>query len=775
MKKRMKLFIILGLALVLMIGATITVIMVGKHQGLGTLSLHYHTDYAEATLLDSYEKNDWQADWIWVKKSHKGEWAVFTKDVTIDDASEAIAYCATDTHYFLWVNGNLAVFEGGLKRGLTTTSTYYDEIDLSNYLVEGKNTITILVNYLGDNGYSHLDSGHGGLIFECLAGETLIKSDSTWKAMEYSAYKYDPLNFSDQPTYRLAESPSNIYGKNLLNLKEINGDSSVLWDQAIVVSDADEIFGATYLNILPEKEYSDILSFTNSRDYEGMYFSKRTKIVLNLPENIQFTPYFNLETKPGKTMKYYTENYKLSFKNTFHTGGGEEEFEDYNWINGETLTIIVPAGTTINKIGYRASGYYTIETGEFETSDEFMNSLYEKSLSTLKVTMRDNYMDCPDRERAQWIGDAVIESEMAYYSLDKNATLLTKKAILTLYGWRHTDGVFQTVAPDGIDAFELPLQNLAAITMMKNYLLYTGDYSVFNEIYSLTLDYLKVFSLDESGLVVHRSGSWDWGDWGNNQDITVMENAWYYMALSCAKSFAEYKNDLDDISFCEERMEKLEKAFNEAFWVDGSYKSGKNPDDRANALAVISGLASNDKYDSIASVLTSVYNSSPYMEKYVEEALFMMGRGSDALTRMKQVYQGMVSSDYSTLWESWDESVGTKNHAWSGGPLVLMKKYIAGITPTSSGYATFVISPDLEILDSFQMGVEVRDEKDISVTLNKSGSIYSLTIESDIDGGSLVLDGSYSSVTVNGVQISKTDGKYKSVLAAGINEIIVTR
>ena len=36
--------------------------------------------------------------------------------------------------------------------------------------------------------------------------------------------------------------------------------------------------------------------------------------------------------------------------------------------------------------------------------------MWEKSQRTLYITMRDTYMDCPDRERAQWWGDEVNES-----------------------------------------------------------------------------------------------------------------------------------------------------------------------------------------------------------------------------------------------------------------------------------------------------------------------------------------------------------------------------
>ena len=51
------------------------------------------------------------------------------------------------------------------------------------------------------------------------------------------------------------------------------------------------------------------------------------------------------------------------------------------------------------------------------------------SLRTLYVTMRDNYMDCPDRERAQWWGDVTNEMMMMMYSLDEQSYQLYEKGL----------------------------------------------------------------------------------------------------------------------------------------------------------------------------------------------------------------------------------------------------------------------------------------------------------------------------------------------------------
>ena len=107
-----------------------------------------------------------------------------------------------------------------------------------------------------------------------------------------------------------------------------------------------------------------------------------------------------------------------------------------------------------------------------------------------------------------------------------------------------------------------------------------------------------------------------------------------------------------------------------------------------------SGLAGKESYKGITRVLSDTENASPYMEKYVLDALCEMDEVEKAVERMKKHYRQMVEYDCSTLWEYWSME-GTFNHAWSGGPLITMSKYIAGIRPTDTAYSEFEIKPRL--------------------------------------------------------------------------------
>ena len=186
-----------------------------------------------------------------------------------------------------------------------------------------------------------------------------------------------------------------------------------------------------------------------------------------------------------------------------------------------------------------------------------------------------------------------------------------------------------------------------------------------------------------------------------------------------------------------EKMSRIKSGY-DSLWTSKGYKSGSVifADDRANALAVISGLAEKDKYDIIARVLQKTENSSPYMEYYVLEALCVMERYDSAAKRMLNRYGKMIKEDYSTLWENWIKEEGTSNHAWSGGPLVIMSKYFAGVRPVKAGYEEFIIKPQIDKPDKINCVVPTVKGY-IKVTEEKTDSGFSL--DASIPGDSTAL------------------------------------
>ncbi len=665
----------------------------------------------EYSVISTEEKNDWKAKWIWDKENltEKNVWMCFNKKLTLDKVpEELVADISADSKYWLYINGETVVFEGSVKRGPDKNSGYYDSVDISPYLKKGENSICALVWYWdNETSYSYSGSGQGGFIFEAVGEDVTILSDKSWKIKRNSAYVDSPLY---PPNYRLPEY--SIYFDAREDMTHwLNDDYDVsAWENATEYAIGGEApYGKLYPRGIPFLKDYGLKDYENSKDYENYtvkgIFGK--KITVDIPYNAQLTPYLKIIAPAGKKIRITTENTLIgAVSTTYITKEGEQEFEALGWFNGEHITYKIPKGVTVVSLKYRETGYDSSFCGDFECDDEFLNSLWQKSLRTLYVTMRDNFMDCPDRERAQWWGDVTSEMIMTMYSMDSNSYLLYQKGVEAMLSHIDDSKVLQTVVPISGDYFELPVQQLAGIVGFLTYYEYTGDKSFIEKVYDASLDYLKLWEISESGLVVHRSGSWDWPDWGKKADMTAIENAWVYYALSATEEMAELLGKKDDIAFITERKNSIANGY-KTLWTQEGFRSedAKEPDDRANALAVLSGLSEKEQYDTITNVLTTTKNSSPYMEYYVLEALCKMGKYEAARDRIKDRYEGMVNKDYSTLWEFWNSWQGTMNHAWSGGPLVIMSKHFAGITPLEAGYEKVKIDPQYTLSDSINCTV----------------------------------------------------------------------
>ncbi len=694
----------------------------------------------EYSVIPTDEKTDWKAKWIWDKENltEKNVWMCFNKKVSINKVpKELIAHISADSKYWLYVNGETVVYEGSVKRGPEKNGGYYDSIDIAPYLKNGENSICALAWYWdSETSYSYSGSGQGGFIFEAIGKDITIISDKTWKVKRNSAFVDSPLY---PPNYRIPEY--SIYfdaREDMVNWLNKDYDVSS-WENATEYADGGEgAYGKLYPRGIPFWKNYGLKNYENSKDFENYTVTKNLgeKITVDIPYNAQITPYLKVIAPEGKKIRITTENTLIgAVSTTYITKEGEQEFEALGWFNGEHITYKIPKGVTVVSLQYRETGYNSSFSGDFKCDDEFLNSLWQKSLRTLYVTMRDNFMDCPDRERAQWWGDVTSEMIMTMYSLDSNSYLLYQKGVEAMLSHIDDTKVLQTVVPINGDYFELPIQQLAGIVGFRTYYQYTGDKAFVKKVYDASLDYLKLWEIGENNLVVHRGGSWDWPDWGKKADMTAIENAWVYYALSAVEDMAKILGKDKDIEFITERKEIISKGY-KALWTEEGFKSDdvKNPDDRANALAVLAGLADKEQYETIKKVLTTTKNSSPYMEYYVLEALCKMEEYETAKNRIKDRYNDMMCEDYSTLWEFWNSWQGTKNHAWSGGPLVIMSKHFAGIAPVGAGYKKVKIDPQYSLSDS--MNCTVPSVKGL-ITLdykNTDGNYFiNLTLPKDTD------------------------------------------
>lgn len=740
------------------------------------------SDLAYYTALEDYKKTDWGgAKWIWASTTSANSYVAFRKTFSLDEVpEEAVANIAAESKYYLWLNEELAVLDGASKRGATPYDSFYEQVDLTDHLKQGENTLVILVSYNGRGGNSSVDPGKAGLLFQMQAGDQAIVSDSSFKANRLRAYRNQGLLGADWPNYSQSSMLAewNVY----YDARESVGDYTAAdfddssWEDATVVCEAGaQPFNDTYLSVIPLMKFDEEYTFLES-EYIGQKLAQDTTITIDLPENMQFSPYFELTAESsGLRFTYYTNTLTSqgidSFRDDYVTAEGAQAYESLPWRSGSQLIIEAPAGITFTKIGYRRSGYDSERSGSFVTENEDVNTLWEKAVNTLLICMRDTYMDCPERERSPYIGDAANQIGETFYSLDENSWAMTKKTILNIIGWTKTDNCIPLRSPS-LATNENPVQTLNFLVSVYEYLLYTGDEETVRLFYPVAVNYLKLWDLNEDGSIVYRNGTFMWVDWGDGADAEVLQNCWYYYALSSTQKLAKALDISTDEAFFTERIQKVAAGF-EKFKKQGGYSSGTAYDDRANAMAVVSGLADEDMYDEILNVLTTTYGASPYMEKFVEEALCMMGEYDACLTRMLTRYQPMIDDKDSTLWELWEKDAGTINHGWTGGSLTVLSKYFGGISPESAGYESYSIRLT-DTFSSLSMGV-ITPKGELTYSLDRAeDGTVTISVEAIDADGSLYIPASWGTVAAESAAVTK-DGDYNVVaLSKGHFTITVT-
>ena len=101
--------------------------------------------------------------------------------------------------------------------------------------------------------------------------------------------------------------------------------------------------------------------------------------------------------------------------------------------------------------------------------------------------------------------------------------------------------------------------------------------------------------------------------------------------------------------------------------------------------------------------------TTPYMRFYELEALCVMGEQAYVLSEMKNYWGGMLKLGATSFWEEYNpDKKGTEHlamygrpfgkslcHAWGASPIYLLGKYYLGVEPSSPGYETYTITPNL--------------------------------------------------------------------------------
>ncbi len=770
-----------------------------------------------AATADPDGSQPWTANWIWDGSDGTEQtWMRFRKTVTLTSTYASLpARISCDSKYELWINGTAVVLDGCVKRGPTRHDGFYDTVDLAPYLHQGSNTVAALVwFYKNGGGNSHASSGKGAFILQADAGSSVVlQTDASWKqsiASAYTAYTFNQYS-------HLPERPFTF------DARLDDGD----WIQSAY--DDSAWANATAKGTPPVAPWGNLWrrQVPQFKDYGlASYVSQSTSgtvTTCRLPYNAHVTPWLQLGagTQAGKTIILSSDNPNNDMVLKYVTRAGAQTWEPPSlaWYSGETVTYDLPSGVEVVGLKYRQTGYDTTFT-TFTTSDSAINTLRTKAARTAYVSIREQFYDCPDRERGQWVGDMAGQLGQELYTFDTSIYPLLRKALMNVAYFNPNDNRIFALTPPGTYGWVLANQELQVLSTQGFWLYYqfTGDSTVLNAMAAYATRVLQRSNLDADGLKTEESNWWNDGT-SMPQDNRLYQNGLYYSALQATKKMIEVVGGHGaELVWINARMASIEQNFNRVFWNGSAYRSPgytSDTDERGAAWAVITGLADATKYSQLRTTLTSRFHAGIMSEQWCEQALYIMGYPDEALARMKTQFAPMINSPISTLWENfpntfgvpwdttqgsgnWNRANGTFNHGWAGGSLQMLGRYAAGIFPTTPGAATVQIKPQLGTLTSLATTVATLKGA-VSVAYSRSGSSFTAVVTVppamtsatlylplmgnapfgtvSVDGATIVQNGTSTS-TVPGVSFvgveSVDQGRYVITVAPGTRSFSVT-
>ena len=355
------------------------------------------------------------------------------------------------------------------------------------------------------------------------------------------------------------------------------------------------------------------------------------------------------------------------------------------------------------------------DKGSFTCNDEEINKIYDIAKYTLHLSTREFFIDGIKRDRWVWSGDAYQSYLMNYYLMNDNRTVTS-----TMYALRGKDPVTGHINTIMDYTFYWFLG-------IYDYYLYTGDKSFIQQNYDRMkslMDYV-LGRRNKDGLLEGLPGDWIFIDWAaglSKKGEVSFEQLLFARSLETMALCADIVSDKQGASQYKTLANDIRKKLFDIYWneqkqalvhsrVDG--KQTDNVTRYSNMFAIFFDYFTEQQKQAVkTSVLlnNSIQKiTTPYMRFYELEALCAMGEQNYVLKEMKDYWGGMLKLGATSFWEEYNPAKkGAEHyamygrefgkslcHAWGASPIYLLGKYYLGIKPTSAGYATYIVEPNL--------------------------------------------------------------------------------
>jgi hypothetical protein len=367
----------------------------------------------------------------------------------------------------------------------------------------------------------------------------------------------------------------------------------------------------------------------------------------------------------------------------------------------------------LTDVSFDFLGYPFKAAGSFHCSDPLLDRIWQVGAYTARLCMLDTPIDCPWREKRQWIGDGGHIMGVNYYAFGDYR--YARHALRQQAFFQDPNGRMFVCLPL---REEYPMQTMDWVLAQWDYFVHSGDRTLLAELLVRTEKVVEnlLRSVDARGIYNNQvPGTFPWidhtisGTYRKSGDKAYFAlNAKLVQVLATAGKIVALFGKADLAHAWKQRADLVRGAAMREFWdgkaglfrdMDRSFKGDDHHAELSNGLALAFGLATPAMARSIIKKMfvenQRGVEATPYGKYFVYKGLMRHGRHDQALDEIRAKWGYMLDEGATSFWEGFEKRP-SRCHGWAGYPAVIFSREILGVKPvenTRGGFTEVTIKP----------------------------------------------------------------------------------
>lgn len=622
------------------------------------------------------------AKWIWLKDGSSPDSYAEFFDSFIWESEKTSLSLSCDSDYTLWING---AYVASNQYGDFEHYKIYDTLDITPFLIEGKNEIKILVHYFGEDSQRYRTAS-AGLIYEVSSSEEILAASSEKTLSRLS------------PTY---ESGRRVTVSGQLGFTFFY-DATKETDGGLTPSAAIEkncIFFPRPIKksvVLDRREPKTVTKIDDCR-----YLIDLGGEVVGLPslefiteEEQTLTVAWGEHIADGCVRREIGNRH---FYYGYTAKRGHNIFNSYMLRLGcRYIEVFAEKPVELIYAGVLPQVYEVVERPAF-IRNELDRKIYDICVNTLRLSMMEHYVDCPWREQALYAFDSRNQMLCGYYAFEEGNAAYARANLKLIGQDTRPDRLLSICYPCG-GSLAIPSFSLYYIVEMEEYLRYTGDTSLAGVLLPKLESILNEF-LDNSkdGLICKFEGNkmWNFYDWSDYSagtlgrteeaipDLAV--NCLFVMALDCLERICTaLGKEFAFAGLAESMRPMIKKRFLTEKDIFTMHEGDEQYNVLGNSLAILAKVVTGSDAEALCEKMLSGQMSDCSLSMKILEYQALLDTNEEkyrdtVLGEIRRNYKVMLDYGSDTVWETMDgesafRNAGSLCHGWSAVPVYIFHR-----------------------------------------------------------------------------------------------------